>query len=85
MESKPFVINGKSFYEVPSHCHQCPFFVTGESMFVQATKGHCILFDEMHRITIQAPPRCKKLFNKACRMAKAGTQKDFIIVIKEPL
>lgn len=31
-------------------------------------KGHCRMFDEMHKSYINPPKRCQKIFNKAFRM-----------------
>jgi hypothetical protein len=57
-------INGELFEEQPSSCGMCPFFSDGASEYGAPNKGHCRLFDEMHRRLV-LPRRCKKLFASA--------------------
>ena len=59
-------INGTPVYEEPSSCGTCPFFSNGSTQLSSGSeKGHCRLFNEMHRTWINPPRRCHKLFKKA--------------------
>lgn len=60
-------INGVRFDEKPGMCCSCPFFSTGSSAMTTYVKGHCRLWDETHKMTINPPARCQKIFNKAFR------------------
>ena len=61
------IINGKEFNERPGMCCTCPFYSDGSSSLAYFAIGFCTLFEENHRGTINPPPRCRKLFNKAFR------------------
>lgn len=72
-------INGTIFYDKPGSCGSCPWFNSGSThLYHNPGKGHCIMFNEMHRPYINPPKRCQKLFNKAFRMPEGS---DLIIVI----
>lgn len=61
-------LNGAKFYEEPGSCGTCPFLLTGTTqtpIYVPAQNtGHCIMFDESHKVWRSVPRRCAKLFKK---------------------
>lgn len=63
------IINGKSFYEVPSSCGTCPFLLTGNTdcpgVVSAYSKGVCIQWNETHHSWANIPKRCERLFKKA--------------------
>lgn len=61
-------INGKEFYDMPGSCATCPFFFSGDSGMCHPDTGLCTLFNEKHKVWIDPPKRCAKLFRKAFRM-----------------
>jgi len=72
-------INGTIFYDKPGSCGSCPWFNSGSThLYHNPGKGHCTMFNEMHRPYINPPKRCQKLFNKAFRMPEGS---DLIVVI----
>lgn len=63
------IINGKTFYEEPTSCGTCPFLyipcTNAPAPVSSSDKGHCLLWDEIHRTWRSVPRRCSKLFSKA--------------------
>lgn len=60
------IINGKTFYEEPACCGQCPFLFDRQSQMDPKTGTFpCIMFNERHRRMTDPPRRCRKLFKKA--------------------
>lgn len=63
------IINETIFYDKPGSCGTCPFFYNGSTHLRPGeVKGHCRMFDKMHKSYINPPKRCQKIFNKAFRM-----------------
>lgn len=60
-------INGEKFYEKPTSCGTCPFYLSGSTSLSPSCRGVCRLFAENHKSYINPPKRCQKLFNKAFR------------------
>ena len=61
-------INNFLFTEEPYSCGSCPFFSCGATDFSSGSdRGHCCLWNEMHKRWINTPSRCKKLFRKAAK------------------
>ena len=73
-------INGKTFYDKPTSCGQCPFFFLGSSDICPSVIGVCNMFNENHKFYINPPKRCQKLFNKAFRMPDGS---ELIIVYNQ--
>ena len=67
-------INGKTFYEMPTMCGTCPFFLAGR----EDTMGFCTAFSKHKSRWANVPKRCKELFDKAFKLGG-----DLVIVIKE--
>lgn len=61
------IVNGKQMDEQPTMCCTCPFFFDGTHNGVYSKKGMCVLFDEQHTGTRNAPQRCASLFRKALK------------------
>lgn len=73
------IINGKTFFEKPRSCNECPFFFY-PGRLNRSSIGICTLFNENHNFYISPPKRCQKLFNKAFRMPEGS---NLVIVINE--
>ena len=72
-------INNLKFYDVPRSCGECSAFMNGSTQRnLSLANGHCLLFDEMHNIDKNTPPRCKRLFKKAF---KEFDGQELVIVI----
>jgi len=67
-------INGHTFYEMPTICGSCPFFLAGR----EDTMGWCTAFSKHKSRWANVPKRCKDLFEKAFKIGG-----DLVIVIKE--
>ena len=67
-------INGQTFYEMPTMCGTCPFFLAGR----EDTMGFCTCFNKHKSRWANVPKRCKELFDKAFKLGG-----DLVIVIKE--
>jgi hypothetical protein len=66
-------INEKEFFDIPTSCALCPFFMSGQSTMVPVNTGHCMLFDETHHTWAYPPQRCLRLFKKAFKQPE-GTK-----------
>lgn len=67
-------INGHTFYEMPTMCGTCPFFLAGR----EDTMGWCTAFSKHKSKWANVPKRCSTLFEKAIKLGG-----DLVIVIKE--
>ncbi|MBR3479250.1 MAG: hypothetical protein IKH32_00900 [Prevotella sp.] len=67
-------INGQTFYEMPTMCGTCPFFLAGR----EDTMGFCTCFNKHKSRWANVPKRCKELFEKCFQIGG-----DLVIVIKE--
>lgn len=68
-------INGRTFYEFPFMCGECPFYLGNGRMDggKESISGFCILFDKRKGQYSDPPKRCKDIFDKA-RTFPDGTQ-----------
>ena len=67
-------INGKTFYEMPTMCGVCPFFLAGR----EDTMGWCTAFSKHKSRWANIPKRCSDLFEKGFKIGG-----DLVIVMKE--
>lgn len=66
-------INGKNFYEMPTMCGNCPFWLAGREDKV----GFCTPFYKHKSRWANIPKRCDRLFSKAFEIGG-----DLVIVSK---
>lgn len=71
-------LNGQAFYDEPTSCGTCPFFYNGatdapSAVQCRSERGHCRLWNEMHKTWRSVPPRCKKLFKRLMSYPDGGT------------
>ena len=67
-------INGQTFYEMPTMCGTCPFFLAER----EDTMGFCTCFNKHKSRWANVPKRCKELVEKGFQIGG-----DLVIVIKE--
>ena len=73
-------IGGVPFYDEPGSCGSCPFFSNGSTQLCSGyDRGHCRLFNEMHKTSRNIPRRCAKLFKKAFQQPDGS---DLVIILK---
>ena len=68
-------INGHKFYEMPTMCGTCPFFLAGR----EDKMGWCTAFAKHKSRYANVPKRCEDLFEKAFQIGRD----DLVIVMKE--